>query len=92
MKGPIYGVELLETLPLGTGVMLQAMPSRDDLKQVMRINQRTVAGFEVLTDHYRHQCEEVVRLTGLIRNVIAGKWCLTDLQEAIGDLNKTGAA
>lgn len=30
--------------------------------------------------------EEIERLTGLIRNVITGKWCVTDLQEAIGDI------
>lgn len=30
--------------------------------------------------------EQVSKLKGLIRNVIDGKWCVTDLQEAIGDL------
>lgn len=30
--------------------------------------------------------EECVRLRGLIRNVIEGKWSLTGLQEAIGDI------
>ena len=50
--GPIYGVELIDTLPLGNG-MLQAMPSRDDLLQVKRISERTVAGYEVLLDAYR---------------------------------------
>jgi len=33
----------------------------------------------------RHKTE-VARLTGLIREVIAGNWCVTDLQESIGDL------
>lgn len=30
--------------------------------------------------------EEIERLQGLIRKVIAGDWCVTDLQESIGDL------
>lgn len=29
---------------------------------------------------------EVERLKSLIRKVIAGDWCVTDLQEAIGDV------
>lgn len=52
-KGLIYGVELIEDLPLGTGPMKQAMPSRDDLERVMERNQRTVAGYEVLLAHYQ---------------------------------------
>jgi hypothetical protein len=51
--GPIYGVELIDDLPLGTGMMRQAMPSRDDLERVMERNQRTVAGYEVLLAHYK---------------------------------------
>ena len=31
----------------------------------------------------RDECE---RLTGLLRKVIDGDWCVTDLQEAIGDV------
>lgn len=84
-SGPVYGVRLLDTLPLGSGSMLQAMPCKSDLEQVRRINERTVAGFEVLTDHYREQCNEVARLKDLIRQVIAGQWSVTMLQEAIGD-------
>lgn len=84
--GPIYGVRLLSTLPMGKGGMVQAMPTTSDLKQVQRISERTVAGFEVLTEHYREQCNEVARLKDLIRDVIAGNWSPTVLQEAIGDL------
>lgn len=29
---------------------------------------------------------EIERLKGLIRHVIRGDWCVTDLQEAIGDI------
>ena len=46
--GPIYNVPLIDSLPLGTGGMRQAMPSRRDLEQVQRISPRTVAGYEVL--------------------------------------------
>ena len=84
--GPVYGVRLLETLPLGNSNMLQALPNKADLKQVQRISERTVAGFEVLTAHYMEQCNEVARLKELIRQVIAGKWSVTELQESIGDL------
>ena len=83
-SGPIYGVRLIRDLPIGG--MLQAMPSREDLELVRKYSERTVAGYEVLLQHYRNQTDEVSRLTGLIRNVIAGKWSLTDLQEAIGDI------
>lgn len=30
--------------------------------------------------------EEYIRFRELLRSVIAGRWCVTDLQEAIGDL------
>lgn len=103
-SGPCYGVRLIKTLPLTGGSMLQAMPSRQDLQQVMEINQRVVAGYEVLLGHWREQQqqlqswkdghavqeqrhgEEVDRLKNLIRGVINGEWCVTDLQEAIGDV------
>jgi hypothetical protein len=52
-KGPIYGVELIDSLPLGTSMMRQAMPSRDDLMAVLEVSQRAVAGYEVLLDHWR---------------------------------------
>ena len=87
-SGPVYGVRLIKSLPLGSGGMVQAMPSKTDLSQVQKINERTVAGFEVLTEHYREQCNEVARLKDLIRQVIEGRWSVTLLQEAIGDLQR----
>lgn len=66
--GPVYGIELIESLPLGKGSMQQAMPSRSDLEQVRRVNERVVAGYEVLLAHYREKCEEVIRLKGRIRD------------------------
>ena len=83
-SGPCYGVRLIDTLPLGSGSMKQAMPTRRDLDAVREISERTVAGYEVLLDHYRDRVLEVERLTGLIREVITGNWCVTELQEAIG--------
>lgn len=63
-KGPIYGVELIDTLPLDGGEMLQAMPSRVDLERVREVSERTVAGYEVLLEHYRRwrrAAEELAR-------------------------------
>lgn len=50
--GPIYNVPLIDSLPIGTGMMKQAMPSRQDLLQVQQLSERTVAGYEVLLSHY----------------------------------------
>ncbi len=83
-SGPIYGVRLLHTLPLGSGGMVQALPSRDDLKLVSKLNTRTAAGYEVLLSHYQAKCEEVSRLRDVIQQVINGDWVITELQEAIG--------
>jgi hypothetical protein len=85
-KGPVYGVQLIDTLPLGTGGVLQQMPDREELVQVQKRSNRTVAAYEVLLAHYQGQVVEVARLKELIRQVIAGEWNLTELQEAIGDI------
>lgn len=68
LTGPIYGVQLLDTLPLGSGCMLQQMPSRYDLQRVERVSQRTVAGLEVLTAHYRNVTEGIGRLEQLLKS------------------------
>jgi hypothetical protein len=60
--GPIYGVELIDSLPLDGGSMTQAMPSRRDLDDVLKRSQRTVAGYEVLLEHYRRA---MARLTSI---------------------------
>ena len=56
-RGPIYGVPLLDSLPLGDTTMLQALPSEDDLQQILDLDMgcshRVVAGFEVLTAAYQ---------------------------------------
>ena len=84
-SGPIYGVRLIKELPIG-GMMTQAMPNRQDLENVRKISERTVAGYEVLLNHYIDQTDEVARLKELIREVIAGRWSVTGLQESIGDV------
>lgn len=91
-KGPITRVLLLTELPIPKGGgFVHAMPDRDELIRVKQISPRTVAAFELLTEHYLQQSEEIERLTAVIRRVIAGNWSLTDLQEAIGDLTESGS-
>jgi len=68
--GPIYNVPLIDTLPLGTRGMLQACPTRADLKQVAVVNERTAAAYEVLLGHYQRLQEEIERLEQAIREAI----------------------
>ena len=51
-RGPIYDVQLIESLPLGGGGMMQEMPSREDLMACGKRFQRVAAGYEVLLHHY----------------------------------------
>lgn len=67
-RGPLYGVELIESFPIGGG-MRQAMPSREGLDQVRQVNERVVAGYEVLLFNYDRQLAENERLKGFIRSV-----------------------
>lgn len=71
--GPIYGVPLLSSLPLDGSTMKQALPSRQDLDDVRRTkingNDRVVAGYEVLLEHYRRACEEVERLRAVVERL-----------------------
>lgn len=85
--GPVYGVRLLSSLPIGKGGMLQAMPSKSDLEKVQKVSTRTVAGFEVLTEHYREQCNMVSSLRSVIERVLVGEWSVTELQEVLGQLD-----
>lgn len=72
--GPIYGVELIDTLPLGGGGMLQAMPNRRDLDQVRKISVRTVAGYEVLLDAYRKKRPSIPH-NAICTFMDGDKWC-----------------
>ena len=62
--GPVYGVELMDTLPIGNGGMRQQLPSRSDLIGVQNYRQgkRVVAGYEVLMQHYRGALAEIETL------------------------------
>ena len=51
-NGPIYGVPLLDSLPIGSGGMRQALPSRRDLEYTAKYSQRTAAGYEVVLGTY----------------------------------------
>ena len=51
-RGPVYDVPLIESLPLGGGGMMQAMPDREDLLECSRRHMRVAAGYEVLLHHY----------------------------------------
>jgi hypothetical protein len=61
--GPVYGVDLIDSLPLGSGLMRQAMPSREDLWRLMSNrmhgSERIVAGYEVLLSHYHRLVSEL---------------------------------
>lgn len=59
VSGPVYGVRLIDDLPIGTGSMRQACPSRADLESVREVNERTAAAYEVLLDHYRRHRERL---------------------------------
>jgi len=63
-SGPLYGVELIESLPMpGTGGMSQAMPQRDELSRASFNGfERTAAAYEVLLAHWRERGEEIERL------------------------------
>lgn len=61
-KGPVYGVPLIRSLPLGKGCMLQAMPSRADLMKAGKHHTRLVAGYEVLLAHYTQLKSDLERI------------------------------
>lgn len=57
-SGPIYGVKLIDSLPIGNGSMMQAMPDRDDLERCRKRGfERVAAGYEVLLAHYKALAE-----------------------------------
>ena len=68
-RGPIYGVELIESLPLKYGEptgLRQAMPSRSDLRSVRDYRARIVGGYEVLLNHWREQAKEIAVLQAIV--------------------------
>lgn len=72
--GPIYGVDLIDSLPIGykeEGGWRQQLPSRADLIGVKdyRDGQRVVAGYEVLLCHWRAQGDENERLRATVGDI-----------------------
>lgn len=63
--GPIYGVSLIDTLPLGGG-MRQQMATREDLVYVRQYSERVVAAYEVAIVHLALRKQEVKLLEGTI--------------------------
>ena len=76
-KGPTYGVELIESLPMDPGQtrgMTQAMPSRLDLHRLATSNDpsasRAANGYEVLLSHWHEQGKEIDRLRAVVDDLI----------------------
>lgn len=70
-EGPIYGVKLFDSLPPGKGGFSQALPSRSDLvecRRKMKLD-RVVAGFEVLTEHFRHARNAAIEMLETLRDL-----------------------
>lgn len=62
--GPVYGVKLIDTLPLGSGI-LQQMASERDLRDIMEkssCGERVAAAYEVLLDRYQKFLESLQRI------------------------------
>ena len=65
--GPIYGVTLIDELPLGGGAMYQAMPSRRELELARWFDcEPLVAGYEVLLEHWRRRGDALERAVRLL--------------------------
>ncbi|MCK9434970.1 MAG: hypothetical protein M0R32_09180 [Candidatus Cloacimonetes bacterium] len=75
--GPVYGQPLIDSLPIGGGLM-QAMPSENDLKDAQKMHQRLVAGYEVLLLHYQRQTKELHET----------KECLSDAMNLISNMTQ----
>lgn len=68
--GPIYGVPLIDRLPIGGDGWMQQMPSWRELSWCRDSPQhRVAAGYEVLLAHYHRVCEERDSLKRLLSKV-----------------------
>lgn len=77
-RGPIYSVELIDTLPMNPRYpdsMLQQMPSRGDLDAIREDHTRVAAGYEVLLQHYR---ESQARLAAIREQVQYWSYCTSE--------------
>ena len=69
--GPVYGVPLIDSLPLndgGVGTMKQAMPSGTELADVMGVSMGTVGGYEGLLNHWRAAKTRIAELEKELEN------------------------
>ena len=66
--GPVYNVDLIDSLPLDGGGMRQAMPSRSDLTEASKRFMRVAAGYEVLLAHYQRAIVDAERYRKLREN------------------------
>lgn len=72
--GPIYGVPLIQSLPVGiNGGLVQQLPSRADLSDVRELSERVAAGYEVLLSHYRAKAFRVAELESELIRLRAAK-------------------
>ena len=83
--GPVYGVELFERLPISHSTMIQACPSRSELERVHdQASARTVAAYEILTDHFREALALLKRsLDRDSSNPEASHWTTCDAREFV---------
>lgn len=69
--GPIYGVQLIDSLPLGSGSMRQALPDQEDLLSALDADTawsgRLVAGYELLLHRYQKVVEALEATKGCLR-------------------------
>lgn len=93
--GPIYNTPLIDSLPIGSGLLRQQMPSRSDL---LESSERVAAGYEVLLSHYQRTlvmleefarrvryADENTRLGAVTRQItLAVKWLDAETKK-VGD-------
>jgi hypothetical protein len=90
-KGPVYGVQLIDTLPLGQGGMLQQLPCRSDLEKVCKVSYRTAAGYEVLLSHYLELFKRTI-VTIELQNAISRLRAMTADGQQSWDLSHNDVA
>ncbi len=63
--GPIYGVSLIQSVPISTTGMNQACPGSRELRAASKAGfQRLVAAYEVLLSHYKMNEESTKKEEG----------------------------
>lgn len=90
MIGPVYGVPLLESLPLGKCGMEQALPRRDELAQVYKCFPRVACGYEALLAHYHELVQEKANVDSMLEELTmhlsAGRVMASDITKCIAQM------